>query len=412
MPGKKKSLVLEELKNAVSKTNSLPLYQQLHNSMERMIRSGTIAPNEKLPTETEFSEALSMNARTVQKALNGLYQKGLLKRIRKAGTFACPIPSRNKTVGFFYPAENFPIMSVGEQIQLSLAARDIDLKIIGYDKVYFSENDFTSEIRRKGLDGIMISVPEDKNARNALLELEKINFPVVRISNSAFNEDFCSSLIINDIEKAFADSLDYLKRLGHSKIGVLGYYKDKERRQKHLALAGLIPGWKPQMLANLTFSGSVQEWQMNRPAWTLIRNYLDANQDLTAIIVEHPAVCVDVARYLSENGRNIPLEVSVMCLVDSDILLGTSPAITSMHRRLDIMAKKTTEFIFDAMESWPPLRITEKIGLELIERGSTANNATGSPELLPAGRNQQKQTNTGLLKEKKTFKRQLEPVLS
>ena len=135
MVKEKNSLLLEELKKTVCKTNALPLYQQLHNSLERIMRTGMIAPNEKLPCETEFSAALNMNARTVQKALTGLYQKGLLKRIRKAGTFACPIPSRNKTVGFFYPAENFPIMSVGEQIQLYLAARDIDLKIIGYNKV-------------------------------------------------------------------------------------------------------------------------------------------------------------------------------------------------------------------------------------------------------------------------------------
>lgn len=408
MPGKKKSLVLEELKNAVSKTNSLPLYQQLHNSMERMIRTGTIAPNEKLPTETEFSEALSMNARTIQKALNGLYQKGLLKRIRKAGTFACPIPSRNKTVGFFYPAENFPIMSVGEQIQLSLAARDIDLKIIGYNKSYFSDNNFTVEVRRKRLDGAMIVVPDDRNARDAVLELEKMNFPIVRISNSAFNQDFCSSLVMNDIEKAFTDALDYLRRLGHSKIGIIGYYADKERMHKHLTLANLIPGWNSKMLVNIPFAGSIQEWQTN-PEWTPVREYLDANPDLTAIIVEHSAVCADVVKYLAETGRNIPQDISVMCLIDSDILLGTSPKITAMHRRLDIMAGKATEFIFDAMEAWPPSKITERIALELIERGSTANR---SPELLPTGRNQRKQANTGLLKEKKLFKRQLQPALS
>lgn len=411
MPGKKKSLVLEELKNAVSKTNSLPLYQQLHNSMERMIRSGTIAPNEKLPTETEFSEALSLNARTVQKALNGLYQKGLLKRIRKAGTFACPIPSRNKTVGFFYPAENFPIMSVGEQIQLSLAARDIDLKIIGYDKVYFQENDFIAEVRRKGLDAIIVVVPFDTNARTALLELEKMNFPVVRISNTSFNDEFCSSLVMDDVEKAFADALDYLRQQGHSKIGILNF-SDKERLCKYLAMNGRIPpGWNPGILANLTFTGSVEEWQTN-PEWTPVQKYLDANPDLTAIIVEHSAVCADVVKYLAETGRNVPQDISVMCLIDSDILLGTSPKITAMHRRLDIVAEKATGFIFDAMEAWPPSKITERIALDLIERGSTANNAAGSPELFPTGLNERKQANTGLLKEKKQFKRQLQPALS
>ena len=411
MTEEKNSLLLEELKKAVCKSSTLPLYQQLHNSLEHMIRTGTIAPNEKLPTETEFSEALSMNARTVQKALNGLYHKGLLKRIRKAGTFACPIPSRNKTVGFFYPAENFPIMSVGEQIQLYLAVRDIDLKIIGYNKTYFSENDFKAEVRRKRLDGAMVVVPEDKSARDAVLELEKMNFPIVRISNSAFNEDFCSSLIMNDVEKAFADALDYLKRLGHSNIGIIGYYGDKERLHRHFEMAGLIPGWNPKMLVNVPFSGSIQEWQMN-PVWTPTRNYLDANPDLTAIIVEHSAVCADVVKYLFEKGKRIPQDVSVMCLIDSDILLGTSPKITAMHRRLDIVAEKATGFIFDAMEAWPPSKITERIALELIERGSTANNATGSPELLPAGLHQRKQTNTGLLKGKKQLKRQLQPALS
>lgn len=384
MTEEKNSLLLEELNKAVCKSSTLPLYQQLHNSLEHMIRTGTIASNEKLPSQAEFSEALNLNARTVQQALTGLCRKGLLKRIRKAGTFACPIPAKNKTVGFFYPAENFPIMSVGEQIQLYLAARDIDLKITGYNKTYFQENDFTAEVRRKGLDGTMIVVPYDTNARNALLVLEKNNFPIVRISNPAFNEDFSSSLVINDIEKALADALQYLKRLGHSKIGILGYYADEERQRKHLAMAGLIPGWNPKMLANIPFSGSIQEWQMN-PVWTLVRDYLDANPALTAIIVEHPGVCADVARYLSNKGRNIPQDISVMCLVDSDVLLGTAPKITSMHRRLDLMAAKAAEFIFDAMETWPPPKTIAKIALELIERGSTATRV---------GRNSWQQTNS------------------
>jgi len=367
-----------------------------------MMRNGTIAPNEKLPCETEFSEALNLNARTVQKALTVLYRKGLLKRIRKAGTFACPIPSRNKTVGFFYPAENFPIMSVGEQIQLYLAVRDIDLKITGYNKTYFQENDFTAEVRRKRLDGAMIVVPFNKNARDALLKLEKMNFPIVRISNNAFNEDFCSSLVINDIERAFTDALDYLRRLGHSKIGIIGYYTDKERLRKHLAIAGLIPGWNPKMLVNVPFSGSIQEWQMN-PIWIPARDYLDANPELTAIIVEHPAICMDVVRYLSEKGKNIPRDVSVMCLIDYDILLGALPKITAMHRRLDLMAEKATEFIFDAMEVWPPSNKTiAKIALELIERGSTEINTAGALKGLPVNRN----TNS----RQKQFAMQLQPT--
>jgi len=375
MSEENKKLLLEELKRTVRKTNTLPLYQQLHNSLERMILDGTIAANEKIHSEIELSEALNLNARTVQQALTGLCQKGLLKRIRKSGTFACPIPSRNKTVGFFYPAENFPIMSVGEQIQRYLAVRNIDLKIIGYDKNYFSENDFIAEVRRKGLDGLMIAVPEDENGIKALVELEKMNFPIVRISNTVFNECFCSSLVINDMEKAFADALNYLRRLGHAKIGILGYYKDKERMRNHLAMAEAIPGWKPEMLAHLPFSGSIQQWQMN-PMCEPVRDYLDGNPALTAIIVEHPAICMDVVKYLSEKGRATPDDVSIMCLIDSDILLGTSPKITSMHRRLDIMAEKATEFIFDAMESWPLPKTTAKIELELIERGSTAMNAS------------------------------------
>jgi len=67
------------------------------------------------------------------------------------------------------------------------------------------------------------------------------------------------------------------------------------------------------------------------------------------------------------------------------------------------MAEKATEFIFDAMEVWPPSNKTiAKIALELIERGSTEINTAGALKGLPVNRN----TNS----RQKQFAMQLQPT--
>lgn len=57
------------------------------NAVEDAVTGGVLRAGERLPTEIEFAGAVPYSLGTVQKALNGLVARGILRRSRRSGTF-------------------------------------------------------------------------------------------------------------------------------------------------------------------------------------------------------------------------------------------------------------------------------------------------------------------------------------
>src|SRR5215813_12748490 len=79
------------------------LWRQVADGIERGIASGTYAPGEKLPGETEIAEAYRVNRHTVRRALATLAERGLVRAERGSGTYvettrrlAYPLHSRTR----------------------------------------------------------------------------------------------------------------------------------------------------------------------------------------------------------------------------------------------------------------------------------------------------------------------------
>lgn len=70
-----------------SEASDLPKYRRLMVAIQGTIRSGIVAPGDRIPTEQAIAEAVPFALGTVQKALNGLVAQGLLQRNRRSGTF-------------------------------------------------------------------------------------------------------------------------------------------------------------------------------------------------------------------------------------------------------------------------------------------------------------------------------------
>lgn len=68
-------------------TSDRPKYRRLMAALQDAIKSGIVAPGDRIPTEKDIASALPFALGTVQKALNGLVAQGLLRRNRRSGTF-------------------------------------------------------------------------------------------------------------------------------------------------------------------------------------------------------------------------------------------------------------------------------------------------------------------------------------
>ena len=67
-----------------------PLYQQVKDSLRRMMLTGLLPPDEKLPSVRSLATQLAINPNTIQRAYRELENEGYICTIPGKGSFTCP----------------------------------------------------------------------------------------------------------------------------------------------------------------------------------------------------------------------------------------------------------------------------------------------------------------------------------
>lgn len=75
------------MKASVDKSSLIPLYLQLADWIEEMIKKGNLEVGAKLQSEGELAADVGLNRNTVRHAISLLVQKGLLEKQKGVGTF-------------------------------------------------------------------------------------------------------------------------------------------------------------------------------------------------------------------------------------------------------------------------------------------------------------------------------------
>lgn len=67
--------------------DSRPLYQQVKDSLRRMMLTGLLEPNEKLPSVRSLATQLAINPNTIQRAYAELEAEGYIYSVAGRGSF-------------------------------------------------------------------------------------------------------------------------------------------------------------------------------------------------------------------------------------------------------------------------------------------------------------------------------------
>ena len=70
--------------------DSRPIYEQIKDGLRRMIVTGAMAQDEKLPSVRALATQLSINPNTIQRAYESLEAEGYVYSIPGKGSFAAP----------------------------------------------------------------------------------------------------------------------------------------------------------------------------------------------------------------------------------------------------------------------------------------------------------------------------------
>jgi len=67
-----------------------PIYEQVKDGLRKLVISGAIAPDDKLPSVRSLASSLAINPNTIQRAYEALEREGYVYTIAGRGTFAAP----------------------------------------------------------------------------------------------------------------------------------------------------------------------------------------------------------------------------------------------------------------------------------------------------------------------------------
>lgn len=76
--------------------DSRPLYQQVKDSLRRMMLTGLLEPDEKLPSVRSLATQLAINPNTIQRAYSQLETEGYVYTVSGRGTFVCEVREQNR----------------------------------------------------------------------------------------------------------------------------------------------------------------------------------------------------------------------------------------------------------------------------------------------------------------------------
>ena len=104
-----------------------PIYEQVTDELRRLVITGAVAPDEKLPSVRALASSLAINPNTIQRAYEALEREGYVYTITGRGTFAATrqevdVQRRRKLLADFDAAAK-------ELLYLGLDAAELKLRL-------------------------------------------------------------------------------------------------------------------------------------------------------------------------------------------------------------------------------------------------------------------------------------------
>ena len=96
---------------ALDYRDSRPLYQQVKDSLRRMMLTGLLEPDEKLPSVRSLATQLAINPNTIQRAYTQLEAEGYVYTVSGRGTFVSEGQEQNRQRRREVTARVLPLMA-------------------------------------------------------------------------------------------------------------------------------------------------------------------------------------------------------------------------------------------------------------------------------------------------------------
>lgn len=195
---------------------------------------------------------------------------------------------------------------------------------------------------------------------------DAVKIPCVLVTNSGESLGFSnlSSVTTDDSAAAYA-AIEYLTRLGHRKIGILGGQLEKSRA----AITRYIGCRKAFEEFGIPFE---MERQYEPALFSISQGYeamdrlLEKMPELTAVFAMSDTMALGAIRAIRDRGLRVPEDISVVGFDGIELGSYMSPKLTTIRQDREIIAKRSVEILLEhianiagAVHEIVPFRVIE-----------------------------------------------------
>ena len=214
------------------------------------------------------------------------------------------------------------------------------------------------------LDGIILISQRDED-KAFMEEARKKHIPQVIVNRTP---PFPMDAVLTNEREAVRTAMDYLLEKGHRKIAVLEgpshLYSTKQRHQ----------GWVESVQNHGLSEKDFQVWEGTyrfESGYGLAAEILA--KEPTALLSFNDDMALGVERYMKEQGKTIPKDLSIVGFDNWNRAIYTSMDLTTVDRNMYNLAQEACRLLLDRVESSDPFEAPTKtlyLNAPLIERSS------------------------------------------
>ncbi|NLN29356.1 MAG: GntR family transcriptional regulator [Firmicutes bacterium] len=351
---------------------TIPLYEQIKESILAKIRSGELQPGERVPSENELAREAGVSRITTKQALNELAREGWVRRIRGKGTFvAKPLPPsaghQGPVIGIVVPHLDD---SYATRIVLGVEST---LAEAGYHLVFRSGGTGAEETRsireliEGGVRGIIVWPTPGEYLNEELLHQHLKGFPIVLVDR--FLRGLICDCAQSDNLRGGFTATRHLIQLGHRAIAYVAqnfeHITSVEERYLgyQVALREARIAHREEWLWLVPMD---DDW----PGW--LRGKLEACPEVTAVCCENDHVAIAFVRAARSIGVKIPEHISVVGFDDIELPSDLNLPLTTVRQDAIGLGRTAARLLLERLTGTVEGTRQRILPVKLVVRDSTA----------------------------------------
>lgn len=344
---------------------NLPKYRRIAALLEQRLAGGEFPAGEALPGEKRLAEELGANHLTVRRALRLLVERGLAHTVPSRGTYPGPGPgsardsggARNLVGMLFSDADPY-FLRILSELEALMSARGLSPVVRLSRGSPAREVEIMREFQRLGVRGVLAAP-----LSGSVQAYRQPHLPVVFFDSRL--EELPIPYVVTDDFQGTRWAVEHLLGLGHRHIAHIGSGGEATSRDRLRGFEAALAAAGVQVPAEFR-----QGREYSREWGHLAAERLFAQPVApTALVCGSDVIAAGALRYLVENGRRCPEDVSLIGYSDSE--LSRDLQLTTVRQPLERLAATAWRLLAALFEGHHTPR-ENRLETSLVVRRTTA----------------------------------------